>query len=945
MRFINAADEKVLHIGKQGENLSTAVDFSGFRNACLAAFGEGTLTLAHERAEDEGPYLIPLEGAVWNVTAADVQFPGTGLAELTYRVGDVVKKTMRWKTCTLSALGAQVEPPEAWQGYIDRVTALVDGIENMTVSAFPADEPTVTKSTDSEGRVHLSFGIVAGKDGHTPVKGEDYTDGKDGVGVASAARSGDSLIITLTDGTTYTIPDVRGATGPQGPKGDKGDSVTGPQGPKGDKGDPGRDGITPVKGVDYFDGQPGTGIAGIVREGDSLIIILTDGTQYTIPNLRGATGPQGPKGEKGDKGDSITGPKGEKGDPGKDAEVTADNITAALGYTPADEAVTSDLTKTVDGISAVVETGALPFTVEWERKEYNASGEWVESTAYRSTKKYAISEVNGFTIHAAPNGAAFVYRWNADGTFDRYITANKGTSLTINYSEDLYSAVAFETTAAAYGNVTFDGATKKLVTAAEYASLSEKVDAKQDKLNYTPASAADAAFATAGAYTEPVSTEEYEVGIPDGAKYARVDMVGGHVEFIAGQEYIAAVESVVRHSENIFDKSKSIKTRLYPSSSDLSLKAATSGYSVAYKLEPNTTYSISKMPSSRGTFALAQDSFSGLVEDAEIIGFRSNITEHTFATDNNFTWLVWLVWNQTGDGVQLPYETILDSICLVKGDIVKYTPYYAEKHDIPESVRNLDGYGWSAGDVYNSIERTTNGWQYVKRVERVMMESPAGEFYRELAVPEVIDITAEMGSSLSPFALAKGDTITFDNTAEMYVPERISYAKGITEALDAKQDTLVSGQTIKTINGESLLGEGNIVVQGGGAEKEWVLKGVWTDGTQPVSLDLNGCTELFITGYIKATGNVDIYTGINRMVYTFGYNGTKHHRMLYGNQPIAGIMPLIAKWSTSEVIQGDNTSAYTVGSESSTLRISNITEIHLSNTSAVTEMNIKIYAR
>lgn len=338
MRFINAADEKVLHIGKQGENLSTAVDFSGFRNACLAAFGEGTLTLAHERAEDEGPYLILLVDAVWNVTAADVQYPGTGLAELTYRVGEVVKKTMRWKTCTLSALGAQVEPPETWQGYIDRVTALVDGIENMTVSAFPADEPTVTKSTDSEGRVHLSFGIVAGKDGHTPVKGEDYTDGKDGVGVASAARSGDSLIITLTDGTFYTIPDVRGATGPKGAKGEKGDSITGPQGAKGDKGDPGRDGITPVKGVDYFDGAPGTGIAGIVREGDSLIIILTDGTRYTIPNLRGATGPQGPKGDKGDKGDSIIGPQGPQGEPGKDAEVTAEAIESALGYTPADAA-------------------------------------------------------------------------------------------------------------------------------------------------------------------------------------------------------------------------------------------------------------------------------------------------------------------------------------------------------------------------------------------------------------------------------------------------------------------------------------------------------------------------------------------------------------------------------------------------------------------------------
>lgn len=35
-------------------------------------------------------------------------------------------------------------------------------------------------------------------------------------------------------------------------------------------------------------------------------------------------------------------------------------------------------------------------------------------------------------------------------------------------------------------------------------------------------------------------------------------------------------------------------------------------------------------------------------------------------------------------------------------------------------------------------------------------------------------------------------------------------------AVAAKQDTLVSGQNIKTINGESVLGEGNIAIQGGG---------------------------------------------------------------------------------------------------------------------------------
>ena len=40
--------------------------------------------------------------------------------------------------------------------------------------------------------------------------------------------------------------------------------------------------------------------------------------------------------------------------------------------------------------------------------------------------------------------------------------------------------------------------------------------------------------------------------------------------------------------------------------------------------------------------------------------------------------------------------------------------------------------------------------------------------------------------------------------------------KAVANALNEKQDILVSGENIKTINGQSLLGKGNIEIQGGG---------------------------------------------------------------------------------------------------------------------------------
>jgi len=88
-----------------------------------------------------------------------------------------------------------------------------------------------------------------------------------------------------------------GATGPQGPKGDTG--ATGATGPKGDKGDTGATGATGPTGPQGPKGETG------------------------------ATGPTGPKGDTG-----PTGPQGPQGPAGSDADVTAANITAALGYTP-----------------------------------------------------------------------------------------------------------------------------------------------------------------------------------------------------------------------------------------------------------------------------------------------------------------------------------------------------------------------------------------------------------------------------------------------------------------------------------------------------------------------------------------------------------------------------------------------------------------------------------
>ena len=51
--------------------------------------------------------------------------------------------------------------------------------------------------------------------------------------------------------------------------------------------------------------------------------------------------------------------------------------------------------------------------------------------------------------------------------------------------------------------------------------------------------------------------------------------------------------------------------------------------------------------------------------------------------------------------------------------------------------------------------------------------------------------------------------------------QAIATVSGLPEALDGKQPTLVSGENIKTINGATILGGGDIVIAGGSAEKKF----------------------------------------------------------------------------------------------------------------------------
>lgn len=110
--------------------------------------------------------------------------------------------------------------------------------------------------------------------------------------------------------------------------------------------------------------------------------------------------------------------------------------------------------------------------------------------------------------------------------------------------------------------------------------------------------------------------------------------------------------------------------------------------------------------------------------------------------------------------------------------------------------------------------------------------------------------------------LVKGDVGlgNVDNTSDANKP--VSTAQQA--ALDSKQDKLISGTNIKTINGQSILGGGNMVVTGSGASWSWVFP------TSAARLALSSLTEadLYKLGWEVDSSRAWVLTSVSPVTWT-----------------------------------------------------------------------------
>ena len=130
-----------------------------------------------------------------------------------------------------------------------------------------------------------------------------------------------------------------------------------------------------------------------------------------------------------------------------------------------------------------------------------------------------------------------------------------------------------------------------------------------------------------------------------------------------------------------------------------------------------------------------------------------------------------------------------------------YSPYHQTTHPIPSAVRNLPGYGWSAGSVANTVERTDNGWQYVQRVGRWVYDGTseinADNNYGETNhaynyVYDLATMNLSKNSAISTVGASHASTadafdtggVYISSVISIYIPNQATDGNTISEYLD-----------------------------------------------------------------------------------------------------------------------------------------------------------------
>lgn len=217
---------------------------------------------------------------------------------------------------------------------------------------------------------------------------------------------------------------------------------------------------------------------------------------------------------------------------------------------------------------------------------------------------------------------------------------------------------------------------------------------------------------------ETDSETAYQKAVPTGGKLMSVKSIGGHSEVIDGEIVSAGVTEVVEQGRNLFDVEKCAALGLY----------------YGFEIDTNKTLQIAlkdgKTCPTNVSFGIVyirdHTMANWLITSKGVLGSITDSSTMVGATQ---------VMVACYPGNKETMQSIADAfdIMLVDGiyksdTMPTYSPYHSNVYQIPEAIKTLPGYGWSAGTAKNYVDYENKRYvQCVGSVDLGTLTWTAGE--------------------------------------------------------------------------------------------------------------------------------------------------------------------------------------------------------------------------
>lgn len=281
---------------------------------------------------------------------------------------------------------------------------------------------------------------------------------------------------------------------------------------------------------------------------------------------------------------------------------------------------------------------------------------------------------------------------------------------------------------------------------------------------------------------ETDSETAYAKTIPTGAKLMSVKSIGGHSEVIDGEIVSAGVTEVVEQGRNLFDVEKCAALGLY----------------YGFEIDTNKTLQIALKDEktcptnvSFGIVYVHGNTMANWLITSN--GVRETITNSRDMTDSTQIMVACYPGNkETMQSIADAFDIMLVDGIYKSDTMPAYAPYHSNVYPIPETIRALPGYGWSAGTARNyvdyenkryvqcvsSVDLGTLAWSYRPEQQRfyAIADSITGKFSESFGiVPNIVvakydivcfnDITTKTDNMKASAVKTANDYITIRNTA------------------------------------------------------------------------------------------------------------------------------------------------------------------------------------